>query len=216
MSGALEIIGVVAIALIGLVVIVIAGSAIFLAVERRAKKIFAPRLTLSLIGLLYQPARALLKRLGRSPRKIELAGIDLLNLYSRRAFRAVAPKDRLLLLPHCLRHLECPAKTTFSEGIKCVMCGKCGIAQVERACRERGMHCYIAMGSQFAYRILRERNPGAVLGVACANDLFRTMYEVNRAGLPMAGILLSRDGCIMTDVDWAEITDTIFETGLET
>ena len=210
MSGTLEIVGGVAIAALGLATLAVAGGAIFLAMERRAKKLFAPRLTLPLIGLLYQPARALLKRLGRSPRKIELAGIDLLNLYSRCAFRAVAPEKRLLMLPHCLRHLECPAKTTFSEGIKCVLCGKCGIAQIERACREHGVHCYIAMGSQFAYRILREQNPEAVLGVACANDLFRTMYETNRAGLPMTGILLSRDGCIMTDVDWTEITDTIF------
>ncbi len=212
MSDLLETIGVIAVCALGLAVAAIAAGVVFLNAQRRRKKIVSPRLTMLLIGLLYQPARAVLKRLGRTPRGIELAGIDLLNLYAERDFRAVAPQERILMLPHCLRHLECPAKTTFSGGIGCVLCGKCSIAEMEKLCREKDVRCHIAMGSQFVRRILREKRPGAMLGVACANDLFRLMYEVNRNGLPMVGVLLSKDGCIMTDVDWTEISDRIFAT----
>ncbi len=212
MSSVLETIGIIVICAFGLVGLAIAAGVMFLNVQRWRKKIFSARLTILLISLLYQPARAAFKRVGRTPRRIELAGIELLNLCAADAFRMSAQQERMLLLPHCLRHLDCPAKASFSDGIRCVLCNKCGVAQIEKQCREKNVACYIAMGSQFARRILREQKPSAVLGVACPTDLFRIMYEVNRRNIPMIGVLLTKDGCIMTEVDWTEISDRLFET----
>ena len=207
-----EIIGVITTAaLAGLACCILAGALLLRRIRKTSRANY-PRATILLVGLLYHPARALLKRLGRSPAKIETAGIGIMNLCARERFVRSPLEKRLLLLPHCLRHIDCPARATFAEGIRCLQCGKCGIAQIDATCRERGLRCYIAMGSQFAMRVLREQNPDAAMGVACPNDLFRIMHEVNRRGLPMVGELLSKDGCIMTEVDWAAVSGRIFET----
>ena len=210
MSGALEIIGLAAILAAGLSIAVLAGGAVMLKCERKRGRVSHPRLTILFLGLLYYPLRALRRKLGRSPRNVELAGIELMNSASGGRFSRVPLEKRLLMLPHCLRNIKCPASATFAEGINCRTCGLCGIAEIEKTCRERGVRCYIAMGSQFALRILREQKPEAVMGVACGNDLFRTMYEVNRQGIPMVGQLLSCDGCVMTEVDWRAVTERLF------
>ncbi len=207
-----EIIGVITTAALAVLICCITVGVLLLRHIRKSGRANHPRATILLVGLLCHPARTLLKRLGRSPAKIEMAGIEIMNICARDRFVRTPLEKRLLMLPHCLRHIDCPARATFAEGIRCLQCKKCGIAQIDAMCRERGIRCFIAMGSQFAMRVLREQNPDAVMGVACPIDLFRTMHEVNRRGLPMIGELLAKDGCIMTEVDWTAVSGRIFET----
>ena len=210
MNGILNTIGFVTVIALGLAAAGAVAGALLLRRWRATGRVPHPGLTLFLVGLLCHPWRALLRRLGRSPRKVELAAIDLMNAASAKRFSRAPLEKRLLMLPHCLRHIDCPAAATYAEGINCRECGLCGIAEFGKACRGRGVRFYLAMGSQFALRVLREQKPEAVMGVACSNDLFRTMYEANRHGIPMVGQLLLKDGCVMTEVDWNAVGEKLF------
>ncbi len=210
MNGILNTIGLVTVIAFGLTAAGAIAGALVLRRRRATGRVSHPRFTLTLVGLLYYPWRALLRKVGRSPKKVELAAIDLMNAASAERFSRTPLEKRLFMLPQCLRHIDCPAGATYAEGINCRECGLCGIAEFGKVCRERGVRCYLAMGSQFALRILREQKPEAVMGVACSNDLFRTMYEVNRHGIPMVGQLLSKDGCVMTEVDWEAVAEKLF------
>jgi hypothetical protein len=49
----------------------------------------------------------------------------------------------------------------------------------------------------------------AVIGIACQHDLYSGMRDVTSRGIPAVGIVLSKSGCVMTEVDWEEVKKCI-------
>ena len=152
--------------------------------------------------------RSVLDGVGRlfgDGRLAEHAGIALANRIWRRAYERVPRHARIAVLPQCLRSLDCPASIDPREGIKCRSCGGCVIGRL----RERfpDVRVFVTPGGTFATRVVRQAAPEAVLGVACANDLYEGMLFCHRRGLPVQGVELLRDGCVSTAVD----EDVLFE-----
>ncbi len=173
------------------------------------KRDLFPRFSLGILNLFYHPAKLLLSYLHINHIIVDEMGIALMNSIYRNAYERTPLNERIVFLPQCLRSLECPAKTSPKDGIICVACGKCGIAGIKKLCDEHGVAICIAPGGEFVKRAIKERKPGGALGVACQHDLYEVMRYVTSKGIPMIGIVLTRSGCVSTDVNWDEVKRAI-------
>ena len=133
-------------------------------------------------------------------------GIDFYNKYYTEKFNTT--KNKILILPHCLRDLKCPAKLG-ANGIECVFCKKCPLGDIIKTAKENNYKVYIVPGSTFLKRILKENKPDGVFGVACYRDLFYGMNYLSRKGVATQGQALLKDGCINTMVDVEELIERL-------
>ena len=125
------------------------------------------------------------------------------------ALSAVPPRDRMLLLPHCLRPSQgCPGKMT-QDGLDCSGCSStdCKVARLTAAARDVGYgNICIAPGGKLAVRRVKTARPAAIVAVACDKELEEGAAAVSSlAWLGQAPLVvrlpLTRDGCVDTDVD---------------
>ncbi|MGB2728081.1 MAG: DUF116 domain-containing protein [Halobacteriota archaeon] len=185
-------------------------TAVWLAIYKRD---LFPRFTLFVLNLFYQPTKLFLGYFHINPVIVDEIGIALVNSIYKDAYGNTPMDKRLLFLPQCLRNLECPAKTSPQEGIICEECGRCGIAELKRMCDEQGIRICIAPGGEFVKRATRDKKPAAAMGIACQHDLYETMRYVTSKGVPMTGVVLSKTGCVMTEVDRGDVREMLFYSG---
>jgi len=129
-------------------------------------------------------------------------GIDFYNRYYQNRFDNA--KRKVLILPHCLRDLKCPAKLG-TNGIQCVFCKKCPLGDIIKVAKDNNYYVYIVPGSTFIKRILKEKRPDGVFGVSCYRDLFQGMNYLSRKNIAVQGQVLLKDGCICTTLDLEEL-----------
>ncbi len=133
--------------------------------------------------------------------------IDINNKLNLAKIKSI-PNDKIaIFLPHCLRHLECPAKMDSSLGLLCVNCGKCGIGPFKVQAEEKGYNVFIAPGGSMVERLIEKNNFKAVIGVACNKELdlaFRMLKDKNIISL---AVRLSKDGCVATSVNWDKVKE---------
>jgi uncharacterized protein len=110
----------------------------------------------------------------------------------------VKPQDKILVLPHFLRHTECEA-TLEASGLVCKDCQRCVIGVLKDKGESVGYQVFIIPGSTFLEKIVEKNKFNAVLGVACYQDLNPTMME--QSNFSCQGLPLLRDGCMNTKVD---------------
>ncbi len=164
-----------------------------------------PRFTYTILTTFSHPAKSFMKLLNIDQLIFYEILIMLINSFSIDAYRNTSKAKRILFLPHCLRSLECPAKTSPEKGTVCVGCGKCEIGEIIEFAKEKGIEVYIAPGSGFVRRILMEKKPDAAACVACQIELYEIMRYLLIKNIPPQGVLLAKSGCIETVVDWDEV-----------
>ncbi len=197
------------------VIFVVAVSALILTAVCLAiyKRYLFPRFTLFVLNLFYQPAKLFLGYFHINPIIVDEIGIALMNSIYKDTYGKTQMSKRLLFLPQCLRNLECPAKTSPRDGIICKGCGRCEIANIKKMCDERGINICISPGSEFVKRAIRDKKPRAVIGIACQHDLYEGMRSVTSKGIPAVGVVLSKTGCVMTEVNWEDVREMLFYSG---
>lgn len=167
------------------------------------------KILLLILDLLYMPAKKIILVLGGNDMMIDTVGTEIRNILLKDRFAQVPFEDRIVLLPQCLRSLECPAKFSSVKGAQCVGCGKCKIFDITNKAKELGYKgAYIAPGGGFVRRIIKKMKPKAVLGIGCPPEVNLGLLEVSTKGIPCQGVLLLKTGCVNTDVD----LDLVFET----
>jgi hypothetical protein len=65
-------------------------------------------------------------------------------------------KNRVIVVPHCVRALDCPASSTIL-GIQCRDCGKCIVTQLRKDAKKYGYDLYIFTGSSALVNILKHK-----------------------------------------------------------
>ena len=125
--------------------------------------------------------------------------------------RNVPFRQRVLLLPHCLRpSQDCPGKMT-KQGLDCTGCTRveCAIHQLRATAVEAGYGgICVAPGGRLAVRFLTEHKPNGVVAIACHKELEEGLEAIDQLewtnGKPaMAMVTLLQDGCVDTKVDVA-------------
>ena len=141
---------------------------------------------------------------------IDEINVELKNKLHKERFTKTPVNKRIITLPQCLRSLKCPAKLDAHVGLKCISCGLCQLSDFIKEAEGLGYHVFIMPGGTFVKRVMKRVKPHAVLGVACFADLSEGMKIAASYGLAVQGVLLSRAGCVETDVNWELVREKMY------
>lgn len=141
------------------------------------------------------------------PKKLDKWMVSLKNIAHRNDFHKT--KNRIILAPHCMRSMDCPAHST-KEGIQCVSCGKCVFEKLGKDAQKYGYRLYIITGSSFVKHILHDETIDGALLIACDYELIKVMQALKGTKIVTYGISMLNDGCYNTEVDYDKVT-RVFE-----
>ncbi len=114
--------------------------------------------------------------------------------------RRVPPARLLILLPHCLQYHECSVRIT-GDVENCKGCGRCKIRDLVELGKRHGVSMAVATGGTLARKIVVDKKPDLIIGVACERDLTSGIQDTYP--IPVYGVLNKRPNgpCFDTDVD---------------
>lgn len=185
--------------------VIMAVALIICSITLQTKRIIFPNFVLLVTSVLREPLRRLLSFFRVDPTLIYRVSVEIGNSLNYTKFSATKTEERVLVLPQCMRSTECPAKLSSLDGIHCVECDKCVIADLSVICKELGVRMYISPGGTFIGRIVMLSRPKAIVAVACYHNLHEGMLNAKLMGLPAQGVPLTILGCVNTAVDIGEI-----------
>ncbi|MDR2545217.1 MAG: DUF116 domain-containing protein [Methanobrevibacter sp.] len=190
---------------ISLIIILILSLILGIILLKKNTLIF-PRLVLFALDFLYSPLKKLSKTLGFDEIMVDHIGVEIRNQINENNFKDIDNKKKILVFPHCLRDPNCEA-TLNETGLVCSSCGKCAIGVIKPKAEKIGYKVFIVPGSTFVNKIVEENDFDAVLGIACYEDLNKSMMKLSNFN--PQGVLLSRSGCFKTAVDVKTVLDKI-------
>jgi len=161
----------------------------------------------NVLDFFYLPLRHLFVKFSDS-RVLDKWMASLKNMAHKSAFAKT--RKRIILAPHCMRALDCPAHST-REGIQCKSCGKCVFTRLKKDSETNGYKLFILTGSSFVKRILQMEKADGVLLIACDYELNKVMRALKGKKVMTYGVPMERDGCFGTEVDYQKVLDA-FET----
>jgi hypothetical protein len=114
--------------------------------------------------------------------------------------RRLPPQKILILLPQCIQNHECGVRIT-SNVKNCKACGKCKIKNLVELSEKYDISISVATGGTLARKIVVDKKPEMIIGVACERDLTSGIQDTYP--IPVYGILNRRPNgpCFDTDVD---------------
>ena len=134
------------------------------------------------------------------------------GISEKRAYKSAfaKTKKRIILAPHCMRSLDCPAHST-QTGIQCKSCGKCVFTQLKKDAEKYGYKLFILTGSSYVKNILKMEAADGVLLIACDYEINKVMRALKGKKVVSYGITMERDGCFGTEVNYQKVLN-VFET----
>jgi hypothetical protein len=161
-------------------------------------RLIFPKLLLFTIDVFYGLFKKFSENVGVDAKIVDQIGVEVRNKVNEKLFKKINPPDKILVLPHCLRHVECEA-TLEASGMVCKNCNRCVIGVLKDKGELMGYQVFIIPGSSFLKKIMEKNKFKAVLGVACYQDLNLSMMKLSK--FSCQGVPLLRDGCMNTKVD---------------
>ena len=120
-------------------------------------------------------------------------------------FPYIALKQRLLLLPFCLRKQPgCPADHD-DLGLICRGCGQCSIPNLSAEADALDMPVLVAESSSAVADWVEQGIIQAVVGVSCLDSLEKSFPAMIRSAVPGIAVPLLRDGCRDTTFDPSDL-----------
>ena len=162
------------------------------------------------LGLLARHAERLLSTLELNRCGFDhYAMIELNNALWAPYFPHIALKQRLLLLPFCLRKQPgCPAAHD-ELGLICRGCGQCGIPRLSAEADALDMPVLVAESSSAVADWVEQGEIQAVVGVSCLDSLEKSFPAMLKSAVPGIAVPLLRDGCKDTAFDPAGLERAI-------
>ena len=200
-----EIVGKFSVAVLIIIFILIILTIVLGLYSIKKNKLIMPRLLLFTLDNFYSQIKRISRIFGVSDKIIDLIGVEVRNKLNEKKFARIPVRDRIMVVPQCLRSLKCPARLDSKHGIECKECGLCIIRNLKKIAENLGYRFFIVPGGSFVERIVREIKPKAALGVACVHDLNEAMRNLARVGITVLGVPLIKEGCVETEVDFKKI-----------
>jgi hypothetical protein len=150
-----------------------------------------------------------LNYLGIKPENIDKLYVELKNATFGERFRKIPPEEKILFLPQCLRNSKTCKAVLKEDGWRCMKCAgkeRCKVYRITKEAESRGYRVFVVPGGSLVFKIIKRLQPRAVVGVACIKELVMAMEELN---VPAKGIMLSKDGCVDTDVNVREVLEVL-------
>ncbi len=177
---------------------IITIATILALISYKYNKMIFPRFILFFIDNFTNLLKRILKIFGIDERIIYQVAIDLRNKINMERFMRIPPKDKIIVLPQCIRSINCPARLDPKIGIICKKCGLCIFKDIKEIAEKYGYKIFLVPGGRFVERIILSIKPKAAIGVACVKDLYKAMKEVSKHGIVAIGIPLIKEGCVET------------------
>lgn len=191
------------------ILLLMASILVYTIVKKR--KIVFPHTTLFLLDTLYYPLKRIFVSLNLDETVVDKIQIGIRNKISGDDFFSSNIKERIVVFPYCLRSTECKAQVSPEVGVKCLKCGKCKIGEFKELCDQNSIKVFVAPGGSFVKRVLKKHPKSSALLVACHFELNDMMRILSAKRIPEYGILLTKTGCIETDVDMEIVKEKLFE-----
>jgi len=171
-----------------------------LTVIRGKNLFFNRRIRGVVIRVLFPLAVGVGKCLGFSKDEIRRSFIAINNELVLSEAKKVKPKRLLLLLPHCLQNHECDIRI-IGNVENCKACGRCKIKDLVALAEKYHVSVSVATGGTLARKIIVDKKPEIIIGVACERDLTSGIQDTYP--IPVFGIFNKRPfgPCYDTDVD---------------
>ncbi len=161
-------------------------------------------------------AKQIGRDLGLNEKFLEYTHVELRNKLNESRFKKVPYKDRMLLLPHCMRSVKkCRAKYG-KEGLgleACVKCREretCQTAVLARMAQGLGYKKVACVpGGSMVAKLVEKHRPKAIVGVACSAELHMGLDKMGEFGIPSQAVLLLKDGCTETEASIEEVREKL-------
>jgi hypothetical protein len=190
-------------ALIIFFVLSFALSGMALLVSRRSltSSVFLADFFADVLDFFYLPLRQIFLKFSDT-RVLDKWMASLKNRAHASAFAKT--KKRIILAPHCMRSLDCPAHST-QTGIQCKSCGKCVFTRLKKDAEKYGYKVFVLTGSSYVKNILKSEAVDGVLLIACDYEINKVMRALKGKKVVTYGIPMERDGCFGTEVDYQNV-----------
>ncbi|MGD9157399.1 MAG: DUF116 domain-containing protein [Desulfobacteraceae bacterium] len=148
------------------------------------------------------------KLVGVKKDQVRRSFIEINNQLVSSEAKKVKPEKLLILLPHCLQYHECSVRITGNIE-NCKKCGKCKIKDLVGLTEKYSVPVAVATGGTLARRIVVEKKPHIIIGVACERDLTSGIQD--SFPIPVFGILNKRPfgPCYDTDIDIEAVENAV-------
>jgi hypothetical protein len=187
---------------LGAVVAFCLGGALtlVLTILRGKNLFFSKKIRGVVIRVLFPLLVGIGKLLGIQKDEVRRSFVAINNRLVLAEAKKVRPEKLLLLLPHCLQNHDCRVRITGNIE-NCKACGKCKIKDLVALSKKYGVSVSVATGGTLARRIVVEKKPDIIIGVACERDLTSGIQD--SYPIPVFGIFNRRPfgPCYDTDVD---------------
>lgn len=148
------------------------------------------------------------KLIGIKKDRVRRSFVEVNNQLVMSEAKEIKPERLLILLPHCLQNHECIVRIT-GDIESCKKCGRCKIKDLVKLHEKYKVPIAVATGGTLARRIVVEKKPDLIIGVACERDLTSGIQD--SYPIPVFGILNKRPfgPCYDTDVDMEMVEEGI-------
>jgi len=199
-----EIIGFIVVNGVWIALLLVAVSLVFgyIALERR---IILYSFFANVLDFFYMPLRAIYVYLGKR-KDLDAIMVELKNKANKKRYEQ--SKKRMLLAPHCLRAIDCPAPST-REGILCKSCGKCPYTEIKKVADGLGIKLRILTGSSAVKYIIKTEKFDSALLLACNYELNKVMRYLTPNNIASYGVPLTKDGCYSTELNLKALFDAM-------
>ncbi|ADI73457.1 protein of unknown function DUF116 [Methanohalobium evestigatum Z-7303] len=159
----------------------------------------------NILDFFYLPIKILFQKFSDSS-KLDKLMVSLRNTANKSSFKKT--RNRLILAPHCMRSLDCPASST-RFGIKCISCNKCILASIKKDAENYNYKLYIVAGSSYIRHIVKKEPVDGALLLACYYELNKVMRYLKQKNIVTYGVPLLEDGCYNTTIDYNNLKKTL-------
>jgi hypothetical protein len=121
-------------------------------------------------------------------------------------FASVPFNKRIVFIPHCMRNTAVCVAVEKDRCYICTECGSCKISDITKLARKLNYRdLYIVKGSKMIEKIIKERKPEAIVGIACFFEGSQAFKMLKSENVTVQFVPLTKDGCDTTDIDLTEV-----------
>ncbi|AKB31267.1 polyprenyl synthetase [Methanosarcina siciliae HI350] len=180
---------------------ILSGMALLVSRWSLTRSVYLAGFFADILDFFYLPLRQIFLKFSDT-RVLDKWMASLKNRAHKSAFAKT--KQRIILAPHCMRSLDCPAHST-QTGIQCKSCGKCVFTQLKKDADKYGYKVFILTGSSYVKNILKMEAADGVLIIACDYEINKVMRALKGKKVTTYGVPMENDGCFGTVVDYQNV-----------
>ncbi len=134
------------------------------------------------------------------------------NLVEREKF--IKAEKKALFLPHCSRkYMDNRCKATFDPKIPSYQCGHCSpdclINKSVTYAQHKGYDTFVLPGGSCIPKILKSKNYGGALGVACGEEVIMSGKLLGGMGVACQAVPLIKNGCANTVFNFETLVNIV-------